>query len=508
MDKKTKKVLATLAITTMAVMPTTIAIVRTVEHQPSVANAFSQSNISSYSQEESYENVSLYDDILFDNSDVKVVNEVKNSTNRGTAADRFFGSAYDKVGAESESDLEKDEYTPSQDLEDVLDELEKGDTPAALDPTINPETNENLDGINNISEDDLTGLSTEGNTATAHGILTAAGVLAGLVLIVGGVHLRRRLDGERVRKLGTRAIQDKYFIKNAEKLSDLDKKIAKKEANGSTISTSFQQKRDKAALKVAESSLTTVDGINPKRLSRYGFYAKWRRYGGYISNSLNSHGYRQLCEGLMEYGYYLDGDVTTKSAQSHLKKAVSCFNAVAGQIENDVYFGEWSISNDSAGLNKQVKLSTIPIFPFRYVQNQGLEITIEQKADLENFFNDVFAEKAHNEKDVTYGTISYYRENSETPNQMKYAFDNEQGAKLIKSKLLTLVPQDATKIVVEETNKAAKKSSAKTTTVSYNTQPKIKAAKERAEQAIAVFNKTYELTNSQKESKNDGIEME
>lgn len=430
------------------------------------------------------------------------------TTNRGSAADRFFQSAYDKVGAESESDLEKDDFVPSQDLEDILDELEKGDSPTILDPTINPSTSENLDGINNVSESDLTGMSTEATTAIQHAILTASGVLALGVLIVGGVHLRRRLDGERVRKLGTRVIQDKYFIGKAEKLSELDKKIAKKEASGKNVSTSLQQKRDKIALQVTENSLNAVDEINPKRLSKYGYYAKWRKYWGYISNSLDTHGYTQLCKGLYEYGNYLNGDATSKTAQKHLKDAISYFNSVADQIESNVYFGQWAIPNDAAGIEKQVKLSTIPVFPFRYVQNQGLEITVEQKAELENFFDDVFAQKAHNEKQVTYGTISYYREDSETPNQMKYAFDNEQGAELIKSKLITLVPENATKIVIQETEKGAKKSKAKTVNTSYSTPAKINAAREKAELAIENFNKTYEITNSQTNSLDDGIGME
>lgn len=529
MKKTTKKlVLTTLTIATVVIpaahYPT--AIYRTIDNtaQLDAKRAF-QAKLQSLSQTQTFvseiptmmsgNNGQVFEIIQQESEEANAVEDIQDvedttveTTNRGSAADRFFQSAYDKVGAESESDLEKDDFVPSQDLQDILDELEKGDSPILVDPTINPTTEETLEGINNVSEADLTGQSNETNVATASSIFATAMILGAAVVIVGAVHLRRRLDGERVRQLGTRIIQDKYFIGKAEKLSELDKKIAKKEASGKNVSTSLQQKRDKIALQVTENSLNSIDNISPKRLSKYGYYAKWRKYWGYISNSLDAHGYKQLCKGLYEYGNYLNGDVTSKTAQRHLKDAISCFNSITNQIESNVYFGPWAIPNDSAGIEKQVKLSTIPIFPFRYVQNQGLEITVEQKADLEDFFDEVFAQKAHNEKDVTYGTISYYREDSETPNQMKYAFDNAEASKLIKSKLITLVPENATKIVIQETNKGAMKSKAKTISTSYSTPAKIKAAKEKAEETIERFNKTYEITNTQTNSIDNGKGME
>lgn len=505
MDKKTKKVLATLAITTMAVMPTTIAIVRTVEHQPPVANAFSQINISSYSQEKSYENVSLYDDILFDNSDVKVVNEVKSSTDRGSAADRFIGSATDKVGAPSESDLSQEGFVPPQDTNDLLDELDKGNAPTIVDPTINPPTGETADGINNVSQSNLTGQSVDVNEAIAYTISAIAGVLSLAVIIVGAIHIRRRTDGERVRTKGTRVIQDSFFIGDSKKLSKTDKKIAKKEANGKTVSDSLKEKREELALKVSEKSFKTVGSFNPKLLEKYAYYAKWRKYPGYFDVSLiKKYGYMELLTGLFNYANYLQGDRTRKSNQRYLKNAITAFNNAASEIQNDVYFGSWTISNDAPGLNGDVKLSKIPVFPFRYVQNQGLEITTDQKVELENFFDDVFAENAHNEQTVTYGTISYYREGTEIPSQMKYAFDSRTGSKLLKSKLLTLIPEDATKVIIEETNKRSK---AETTTETLKTRLSIAKAKENALETISNFNKTYEVTSNNSTSKDDGMGM-
>lgn len=299
--------------------------------------------------------------------------------------------------------------------------------------------------------------------------------------------------------------QDQNNIKTAEKLTELDTKILKKEEKGKTVSTRLANKRETAALKVTAKSQTTQnEKFDSDRLKKYASFAKWRNYGRYRNDELTKTEYKELNNGLIAYSKYLESNSpSSKESRKLLETAIASFNKAAPGIQKDAYFGDWAFSTNSQELNGKVELSQIPVFPFRYVQNQGLGLSEVQKTDLENFFNDVFAEKANNEPVVTYGTISYYTNEEQAPVQMKYAFDNSEAAKLLKSKLITLIPQEAKKVVIDEINKGGKRIKEE-----LNTDANIAKAKVLSEKEVSKFYKTYAQSEPKQKSNDIGQGME
>lgn len=427
------------------------------------------------------------------------------TSKRGSAADRFIDSATDKSGAESESDLEKDGFTPSDDTQKILDEIEKGDSNPSINPIEDPNHGTNFDEIENLEPKQDSSEAGISNQAVAYAI--TAGLAAGAVGAAAAIalFLKRKLNASSVRKQGTRLIQDQKNIKSAEKLTEIDAKIAKKEEKGKTVSTRLQDKRETTALKVTAKSQTTQnEKFDSKRLKTYATLAKWRNYGRYRNDELTKTGYKELNKGLVAYSKYLDSNSpSSKESKKLLESAIASFNKAAPEIQKDAYFGNWSFSTNSQELNGKVELSQIPVFPFRYVQNQGLGLSEVQKTDLQNFFDDVFAEKANNEPVVTYGTISYYTNEEQAPVQMKYAFDNHEAAKLLKSKLITLIPQEAKKVVIDEVNKGGKR-------VKEELKTEANIAKERAlsEKSVSDFYKTYAQSESKQKPTDLGQGME
>lgn len=432
-------------------------------------------------------------------------NNNDSTSKRGSAADRFTESALDKVGAESESDLEKDGFVPSDETQKILDELEKGDSNPSIDPTDDPNHGTNFDEIENLEPKQDSSEAGISNQATAYAITVglAGGAIGAAAAIM--FFLKRKLNASSVRKQGTRLIQDQNNIKTAEKLTELDTKISKKEEKGKTVSTRLANKRETAALKVTAKSQTTQnEKFDSDRLKKYASFAKWRNYGRYRNDELTKTGYKELNNGLIAYSKYLESNSpNSKESRKLLESAIASFNKAAPEIQKDAYFGNWSFSTNSQELNGKVELSQIPVFPFRYVQNQGLGLSEVQKTDLENFFNDVFAEKANNEPVVTYGTISYYTNEEQAPVQMKYAFDNHEAAKLLKSKLITLIPQEAKKVVIDEVNKGGKR-------VKEELKTEANIAKERAlsEKAVSDFYKTYAQSETKQKPTDLGQGME
>ena len=432
-------------------------------------------------------------------------NNNDSTSKRGSAADRFTESALDKVGAESESDLEKDGFVPSDETQKILDELEKGDSNPSIDPTDDPNHGTNFDEIENLEPKQDSSEAGISNQATAYAITVglAAGAIGAAAAIM--LFLKRKLNASSVRKQGTRLIQDQNNIKTAEKLTELDAKISKKEEKGKTVSTRLANKRETAALKVTAKSQTTQnEKFDSDRLKKYASFAKWRNYGRYRNDELTKTGYKELNNGLIAYSKYLESNSpSSKESRKLLETAIASFNKAAPGIQKDAYFGDWAFSTNSQELNGKVELSQIPVFPFRYVQNQGLGLSEVQKTDLENFFNDVFAEKANNEPVVTYGTISYYTNEEQAPVQMKYAFDNSEAAKLLKSKLITLIPQEAKKVVIDEINKGGKRIKEE-----LNTDANIAKAKVLSEKEVSKFYKTYAQSEPKQKSNDIGQGME
>ena len=432
-------------------------------------------------------------------------NNNDSTSKRGSAADRFTESALDKVGAESESDLEKDGFVPSDETQKILDELEKGDSNPSIDPTDDPNHGTNFDEIENLEPKQDSSEAGISNQATAYAITVglAAGAIGAAAAIM--LFLKRKFNASSVRKQGTRLIQDQNNIKTAEKLTELDAKISKKEEKGKTVSTRLANKRETAALKVTAKSQTTQnEKFDSDRLKKYASFAKWRNYGRYRNDELTKTGYKELNNGLIAYSKYLESNSpSSKESRKLLETAIASFNKAAPGIQKDAYFGDWAFSTNSQELNGKVELSQIPVFPFRYVQNQGLGLSEVQKTDLENFFNDVFAEKANNEPVVTYGTISYYTNEEQAPVQMKYAFDNREAAKLLKSKLITLIPQEAKKVVIDEVNKGGKRIKEE-----LNTDANIAKARVLSEKEVSKFYKTYAQSEPKQKSNDIGQGME
>lgn len=432
-------------------------------------------------------------------------NNNDSTSKRGSAADRFTESALDKVGAESESDLEKDGFVPSDETQKILDEIEKGDSNPSIDPTDDPNHGTNFDEIENLEPKQDSSEAGISNQATAYAITVglAGGAIGAAAAIM--FFLKRKLNASSVRKQGTRLIQDQNNIKTAEKLTELDTKISKKEEKGKTVSTRLANKRETAALKVTAKSQTTQnEKFDSDRLKKYASFAKWRNYGRYRNDELTKTGYKELNNGLIAYSKYLESNSpNSKESRKLLETAIASFNKAAPGIQKDAYFGDWAFSTNSQELNGKVELSQIPVFPFRYVQNQGLGLSEVQKTDLENFFNDVFAEKANNEPVVTYGTISYYTNEEQAPVQMKYAFDNREAAKLLKSKLITLIPQEAKKVVIDEINKGGKRIKEE-----LNTDANIAKAKVLSEKEVSKFYKTYAQSEPKQKSNDIGQGME
>lgn len=432
-------------------------------------------------------------------------NNNDSTSKRGSAADRFTESALDKVGAESESDLEKDGFVPSDETQKILDELEKGDSNPSIDPIEDPNHGTNFDEIENLEPKQDSSEAGISNQAVAYAI--TAGLAAGAVGAAAGImlFLKRKLNASSVRKQGTRLIQDQNNIKTAEKLTKLDAKISKKEEKGKTVSTRLANKRETAALKVTAKSQTTQnEKFDSDRLKKYASFAKWRNYGRYRNDELTKTEYKELNNGLIAYSKYLESNSpSSKESRKLLETAIASFNKAAPGIQKDAYFGDWAFSTNSQELNGKVELSQIPVFPFRYVQNQGLGLSEVQKTDLEDFFNDVFAEKANNEPVVTYGTISYYTNEEQAPVQMKYAFDNREAAKLLKSKLITLIPQEAKKVVIDEVNKGGKRIKEE-----LNTDANIAKAKVLSEKEVSKFYKTYAQSEPKQKSNDIGQGME
>lgn len=432
-------------------------------------------------------------------------NNNDSTSKRGSAADRFTESALDKVGAESESDLEKDGFVPSDETQKILDELEKGDSNPSIDPTDDPNHGTNFDEIENLEPKQDSSEAGISNQATAYAITVglAGGAIGAAAAIM--FFLKRKLNASSVRKQGTRLIQDQNNIKTAEKLTELDTKISKKEEKGKTVSTRLANKRETAALKVTAKSQTTQnEKFDSDRLKKYASFAKWRNYGRYRNDELTKTGYKELNNGLIAYSKYLESNSpNSKESRKLLETAIASFNKAAPGIQKDAYFGDWAFSTNSQELNGKVELSQIPVFPFRYVQNQGLGLSEVQKTDLENFFNDVFAEKANNEPVVTYGTISYYTNEEQAPVQMKYAFDNSEAAKLLKSKLITLIPQEAKKVVIDEVNKGGKRIKEE-----LNTDANIAKARVLSEKEVSKFYKTYAQSEPKQKSNDIGQGME
>lgn len=428
-------------------------------------------------------------------------NNNDSTSKRGSAADRFTESALDKVGAESESDLEKDGFVPSDETQKILDELEKGDSNPSIDPTDDPNHGTNFDEIENLEPKQDSSEAGISNQATAYAI--TAGLAAGAIGAAAAImlFLKRKLNASSVRKQGTRLIQDQNNIKTAEKLTELDTKILKKEEKGKTVSTRLANKRETAALKVTAKSQTTQnEKFDSDRLKKYASFAKWRNYGRYRNDELTKTEYKELNNGLIAYSKYLESNSpSSKESRKLLETAIASFNKAAPGIQKDAYFGDWAFSTNSQELNGKVELSQIPVFPFRYVQNQGLGLSEVQKTDLEDFFNDVFAEKANNEPVVTYGTISYYTNEEQAPVQMKYAFDNSEAAKLLKSKLITLIPQEAKKVVIDEINKGGKRIKEE-----LNTDANIAKARVLSEKEVSKFYKTYAQSEPKQKSNDIG----
>lgn len=432
-------------------------------------------------------------------------NNNDSTSKRGSAADRFTESALDKVGAESESDLEKDGFVPSDETQKILDEIEKGDSNPSINPIEDPNHGTNFDEIENLEPKQDSSEAGISNQAVAYAITVglAAGAIGAAAAIM--LFLKRKLNASSVRKQGTRLIQDQNNIKTAEKLTELDTKILKKEEKGKTVSTRLANKRETAALKVTAKSQTTQnEKFDSDRLKKYASFAKWRNYGRYRNDELTKTGYKELNNGLIAYSKYLDSNSpSSKESRKLLETAIASFNKAAPGIQKDAYFGDWAFSTNSQELNGKVELSQIPVFPFRYVQNQGLGLSEVQKTDLENFFNDVFAEKANNEPVVTYGTISYYTNEGQAPVQMKYAFDNREAAKLLKSKLITLIPQEAKKVVIDEVNKGGKRIKEE-----LNTDANIAKARVLSEKEVSKFYKTYAQSEPKQKSNDIGQGME
>lgn len=432
-------------------------------------------------------------------------NNNDSTSKRGSAADRFTESALDKVGAESESDLEKDGFVPSDETQKILDEIEKGDSNPSINPIEDPNHGTNFDEIENLEPKQDSSEAGISNQAVAYAI--TAGLAAGAVGAAAAIalFLKRKLNASSVRKQGTRLIQDQNNIKTAEKLTELDTKILKKEEKGKTVSTRLANKRETTALKVTAKSQTTQnEKFDSKRLKTYATLAKWRNYGRYRNDELTKTEYKELNNGLIAYSKYLESNSpSSKESRKLLETAIASFNKAAPGIQKDAYFGDWAFSTNSQELNGKVELSQIPVFPFRYVQNQGLGLSEVQKTDLENFFNDVFAEKANNEPVVTYGTISYYTNEEQAPVQMKYAFDNREAAKLLKSKLITLIPQEAKKVVIDEVNKGGKRIKEE-----LNTDANIAKARVLSEKEVSKFYKTYAQSEPKQKSNDIGQGME
>ena len=151
------------------------------------------------------------------------------TSKRGSAADRFIDSATDKSGAESESDLEKDGFVPSDETQKILDEIEKGDSNPSINPIEDPNHGTNFDEIENLEPKQDSSEAGISNQAVAYAI--TAGLAAGAVGAAAAIalFLKRKLNASSVRKQGTRLIQDQKNIKSAEKLTEYDAKIAKKE---------------------------------------------------------------------------------------------------------------------------------------------------------------------------------------------------------------------------------------------------------------------------------------
>ena len=432
-------------------------------------------------------------------------NNNDSTSKRGSAADRFIDSATDKSGAESESDLEKDGFVPSDETQKILDEIEKGDSNPSINPIEDPNHGTNFDEIENLEPKQDSSEAGISNQAVAYAI--TAGLAAGAVGAAAAIalFLKRKLNASSVRKQGTRLIQDQKNIKSAKKLTEYDAKIAKKEEKGKTVSTRLQDKRETTALKVTAKSQTTQnEKFDSKRLKTYATLAKWRNYGRYRNDELTKTEYKELNNGLIAYSKYLESNSpSSKESRKLLETAIASFNKAAPGIQKDAYFGDWAFSTNSQELNGKVELSQIPVFPFRYVQNQGLGLSEVQKTDLENFFNDVFAEKANNEPVVTYGTISYYTNEEQAPVQMKYAFDNREAAKLLKSKLITLIPQEAKKVVIDEVNKGGKRIKEE-----LNTDANIAKARVLSEKEVSKFYKTYAQSEPKQKSNDIGQGME
>lgn len=432
-------------------------------------------------------------------------NNNDSTSKRGNAADRFTESALDKVGAESESDLEKDGFVPSDETQKILDEIEKGDSNPSINPIEDPNHGTNFDEIENLEPKQDSSEAGISNQATAYAITVglAAGAIGAAAAIM--LFLKRKLNASSIRKQGTRLIQDQNNIKTAEKLTEIDEKIAKKEEKGKTVSTRLANKRETTALKVTAKSQTTQnEKFDSDRLKKYASFAKWRNYGRYRNDELTKTEYKELNNGLIAYSKYLESNSpSSKESRKLLETAIASFNKAAPGIQKDAYFGDWAFSTNSQELNGKVELSQIPVFPFRYVQNQGLGLSEVQKTDLENFFNDVFAEKANNEPVVTYGTISYYTNEEQAPVQMKYAFDNREAAKLLKSKLITLIPQEAKKVVIDEVNKGGKRIKEE-----LNTDANIAKARVLSEKEVSKFYKTYAQSEPKQKSNDIGQGME
>lgn len=288
-------------------------------------------------------------------------------------------------------------------------------------------------------------------------IIASLGLAAVAVVTVPSV-IKAANRGLSLRNNGTRYLIGQSSLKEAKKLSKLNKKVKKAQDKLSKKPTSvrLRKKLEKVVSKrnnYAKSCYiaSSTKKANFEYLEKYAKKAlKSARYGNkeYTNKeNLTSSNYKNLMKAVRMYA---------KAQQESSSSKKSKLMDKAAKIAKDITLADGSLYY-GANVMKLGK-DTYPIFPQRYISS-GLIENLDK--DTQNYFNEIYKLYPTMEKATYSGEISYEL-NGETKS-LKYSFDNVAAADAIKAALLVGIDTKVEGITIKETVQTPRRSETQTT---------------------------------------------
>ena len=288
-------------------------------------------------------------------------------------------------------------------------------------------------------------------------IIASLGLAAVAVVTVPSV-IKAANRGLSLRNNGTRYLIGQSSLKEAKKLSKLNKKVKKAQDKLSKKPTSvrLRKKLEKVVSKrnnYAKSCYiaSSTKKANFEYLEKYAKKAlKSARYGNkeYTNKeNLTSSNYKNLMKAVRMYA---------KAQQESSSNKKNKLMDKAAKIAKDITLADGSLYY-GANVMKLGK-DTYPIFPQRYISS-GLIENLDK--DTQNYFNEIYKLYPTMEKATYSGEISYEL-NGETKS-LKYSFDNVAAADAIKAALLVGIDTKVEGITIKETVQTPRRSETQTT---------------------------------------------